>query len=382
MKIVDVDKKLKLIKDRIFEPSIEDELNFSALHAYCSASFQTFLSKINIVEHTNGFRKVLFNQAQAKYERLDIEIIDNLDVEELILPDKGLILCAFHYGAYQLITPALIKKNRKFFVVINNSDANNSNVLKESSDYFKFGKKRYKNTVQDTIIHLSIHNENFVFQAKELLENGYIMLVFIDGNSGIDGIMNTMGKNMLEIDFFDKKIFVKKGIASLSYSFKVPIFPIFFNRKDNGKSINICCYEPIFPNSNKTKSEYEEEAIPRLYELLSNHLKQRPYQWDGWLYVHKWLNLESLKDNKSTKYLRYSENENLIFNKNKYIKFNLKNKIFLLDKDTHLAYEINESFLKIINNEFKNLNSTDKKYYIKKGILINYENQKDNLKFS
>lgn len=324
---------------KIFNPTEVEIKEYSATYAYCCASFHVLLENLETHDYFKCFQKVLLNQATAKYERTNLDVVDRIDTSSISkLPEGGFILCSFHYSAYQIISPLLIKKNRKYFIVVNNSDSNNQDTIEKNIAGFKSAKKRYNNTVQENIIHLYTNEKDFVFRAKDLLSEGYIMLVFIDGNSGLDGIMKSSSKNLEKISFLQREMFVRKGIPSLSYSFKVPIIPMFSIRDKENQSVNIFISESIFPDLSISREQYSNKTIKKLYSLLEQYVQKRPFDWEGWLYIYKWLDIKSLEAKNSVSIKKIFDN--LEFNTAKYIKFQINENYFLLDKDTHLSYEI------------------------------------------
>lgn len=361
-------KKTKQLRERVFNPNQEDIRNYSGTEAFCSASFTVFLPHLPHSEHRQRFREVLFNQYYAFIERGDLNLADNLDLSGLkLIEDTGFILCSFHYGAYKLLSASLIKSNRKFFVVINNSV---SQEIKDANhDFFRIGKKRYKNTVQEKLIHLEAENVNFIFHAKELIEQGYIMLIFLDGNSGLDGIMNTTGKNMYGITFLDNEIYVKKGLTALSYAYNVPILPVFSLRNQDSPIIKIESLEPLYPDFSMTRNDYSKVVTQKLYSLLEDKVIENPFEWEGWIYVHKWLNIKNLTTEEEM-VPTHKKIEELKFNDKKYVTFMTSDKEFLLEKRTHLAYQISPKAKQIIDGNRSLLKEDELDFYLVNNILV------------
>lgn len=333
---------------KILKPTDSEIRDYSATYAYCCASFHQLRRSLKIEDYYATFQSILLNQATAKYERTNIELIDNIDSSSIsTIPYESFILCAFHYSAYQVLSSLLIKENRKYFIVINNSDANCPLTIKENRRAFQEIKKKYGNSVQNDIIHLYTNEREFIFEAKELLESGYIMLVFVDGNSGLDGIMRNDNRNLEKIDFLKKKIYVRKGIPSLSYAFKVPIIPIFSLRNKARNSCDIYIHDPIIPNFTASKQTYISEAICKLYGILEMYVKKALDEWEGWLYIYKWLDINSFHNEKT---LSLKSSQHLEYNKHRYMKFQINENYFVLDKDSHLSYEITYNIYKSLDN--------------------------------
>lgn len=359
---------LEKLKNEIFNPTREFSEKYSASEAFCAANFNIFLPNLDYQEHKQKFKEVFYNQYLSLHERIDLDLMDNLDLSNLnLIKDNGFILCSFHYGAYKLLSCALVKSNRKFFIVTNNS------VTKENRDedcqYFNIAKKRYGNTVQDELIHVSVQNKNFIYQSKQLISEGYIMLIYIDGNSGLDGVMKKSGKNMAKVTFLNQNIFVKQGLPVLSYVFNTPILPVFSLRQKETNVVLIESCSPIHPDLSISRINFGFKITQELYSILEQKVIENPFEWEGWLYVHKWLDTESLNPDLFIQETN-KKKEQLSFNQKKYVPFILSNKIFLLSKDTHLAYEADSDTKKIIAGDLNSFNQNQLDFYINKQILI------------
>lgn len=363
-------KEYEKIKSAIFNPSAEIAELHSKYEAFCSASFNVFLPNMDYKEHNQGFKEVLFNPTKAKFERINMNLIDKLDLSEFnLIEDSGSIISAFHYGSYQMISSALIKMNKKFFIAINVTLEVRTEVINESEKYFKLCKKRYNNTVQDNIIHLCVQNESFVIDAKNYIEQGYIMVMFIDGNSGSDGVMKFKSKNVTRIKFLNQYVSVKQGLPAMAYICNVPICPVFAERTNDPSVIKIKSYPPIIPNLEIPRNIFSTQATQQIYSILDQKLLKQPFEWDGWLYVHRWLERENL-DPKIKMNINDVKKEDLKFNKKKFFLFKERGLYFLLNKDTHLSYELSEETKKMITGTINALNEDELNYLKSKEIFI------------
>lgn len=336
---------------KIFFPTQEEIDNHSVYYAYCCANFHLLLVTLPVHDYLSSFRKVLLNQLYAKYERTNLDVVDKINISDFNqLPVGGLILCGFHFSAYQIISTLLIKSNRKYFIVVNNSVVNSKEVIESNAVCFHLAKSRYSNTSQKNIIHLYTDQMGFMLSAKELLMDGYTMLVFAEGNSGLDGIMKISNKNLLKIPFLGRDILVRRGIPILSYITCVPIVPIFSLRYYENNEIKVITHEPIFPDFNVSRDQYCLNTLKILYGILERYVINDPFSWEGWLYVNKWLVVHS---NATSAVSAVGNENNLIFNAKKYEKFRIDNNFFLLDKDSLLSYQIDYMLYEILNEGFQ-----------------------------
>ena len=333
-------KNKELLKDK-----------YTASIAFCSASINTFLPDINYNTHKDFVLKLFYNNHLSQKEKTNIKNLKKVECTNLKLPiNEGFFLVSFHYGSYHLISTLLLSMNYKVVVCVNETVFQNKTTIDSSIDGFK--KFKSNTDTNSDLKFLSVQEDSFVFNVKEYLEKNYAVLVFIDGNSGLDGIMNFDNKKKTDIDFFNQTIKVKYGIPSLAYSFNVPIIPVFSIRKWNSYLIKSC--NIIDVDKSLSKEAFSIYAIKKIYSELESQLKINPFQWEGWLYVHRFLDLTNLKDISMWEKRVVKKVNNLKFNNKKFAYFKLKDSHFLLNKYTHLSYEIDETIKEIIFSNKKN----------------------------
>ena len=122
----------------------------------------------------------------------------------------------------------------------------------------------------------------------------------------------------------------------------------------------------ILPGRSISRKQFALETIQKLYDLLQQVISKNPYDWEGWLYVHKWIDFEKLIGRKVEK----RKSGTLTFNLSKYVPFIIEGKNFLLDKDTHLSYEIDDKILQAIEGKIEHLNKEELSLLTDKNILI------------
>lgn len=363
--------KLRKIEAEFKKSWMINKRKLSASEAFCSASFQVFLPNMNYKDHHKNFMKVFFNSSLAKYERLNFKLIDTINDEDFVFPntDKGFIIAGFHYGSYHLISSYLIKNNKKFIVAVNETVAVKKNIIDESNKGLQEYKKAHPSIDIEEIQYLSVQDELFVFKAKELLNEGFILLMFVDGNSGLDGIMKFESKNRVELSFMGQVVKVKYGLPSLSYAFNVPILPVISTRIRKNK-MKITSFDLIYPDRSMSREDFSKSSIINIYKILEKVVKANPLEWDGWLYIHRWLDITNLKatENQSNTNKKLKK---LKFNSKKYAFFSLGENNFLLDKNTHLSYEIDADITDVIfSKNVTKCNRTIIQNCIEKNILI------------
>ena len=145
-------------------------------------------------------------------------------------------------------------------------------------------------------------------------------------------------KNAVNVNFLGQKVFFRKGLAMLSYYTKCPLIPILsYYDEDDYPHWEI--KKPIVPNSELNAQDYATSATVTIFKILEEALKFYPDQWEGWLYLHKFLNMELKNDNEV---LEYKNNgSRLEVNPNIGL-FAYDEKYYVFNKDTYTIIELSQ----------------------------------------
>jgi KDO2-lipid IV(A) lauroyltransferase len=131
---------------------------------------------------------------------------------------------------------------------------------------------------------------NSLLSAARALKRGRSVVIYIDGNSGVGS--NWENDRMQPVRFFDKTLLARTGIAYLSHLSGVPIVPVTCKR-DEAASLTLTLHPALTPDG-LARDAYVRDTTAELYALLEREIAATPGQWEGWLYVHKFLQKRQL----------------------------------------------------------------------------------------
>lgn len=273
------------------------------------------------------------------------------------------IFVSFHLGSFRSAMAFLIKANLNVVLII---DPLPFQIQKDDiiNQYKKI--KDFFNSTSDLIIYPADRKDLSIQILSKTKEN-YSVLAFVDGNTGMNGAFNQ--KNAVKVNFLGQKVFFRKGLAMLSYYTKCPLIPILsYYDEDDYPHWEI--KNPIIPNLELNAQDYATSATVKVFKILEDALKSYPDQWEGWLYLHKFLDIE-LKNDKEI--LEYTNNGNrLEINPNIGL-FAYDEKYYVLNKDTYAIIELSkEIFIKLNQTVFFDVNNEDTDniiFLLKKNIL-------------
>lgn len=134
---------------------------------------------------------------------------------------------------------------------------------------------------------LEVEGDNVGKELFLSLRAGRIGLIYVDGNMGPE--TNQKQENELLVDFFDKTIKVKAGIARLAQAFNYPILPLFIVGSDENARIEFD--SPILPRDKKSQSKetWQLQTMQSLYTKLEKRVAEDPSQWEYAMCLHRWL---------------------------------------------------------------------------------------------
>jgi len=199
----------------------------------------------------------------------------------------------------------------------------------------------------ETLEILNAENSQIVLQAIRRLRSGKSLLFYIDGNTGVGGYYADMDK-LIKIKFFNNDLYARKGIAFLSHFTQTPIIPVICIRT-GWLSREIHFLDPIKPNKETKKEEYNKKATQLLYSNLEKYVSKYPEQWEGWLYVHKFLDTRKFEKNYEFKITKknnksFNVNHKFILDKDRFAVLTYSNKNLLFDKQSFQLFPISNQF--------------------------------------
>lgn len=188
-----------------------------------------------------------------------VELIGGEYLEEAVKGGKGGIIATGHNGNWELMGGALASYGFPLVGV----------AKKQRSE----GPDRFINE-QRRGIGMHITYKDDVREMYKMLEKGYFIGLIMDQDTNRhDGVV---------LDFFDKPTNCTPGAASMARFKKVPIFPGFIHRKEDGSHV-ITIYPPLKTEWTKDKREDLKRVTQEIVRITEDHIKKYPEEW-FWLH--------------------------------------------------------------------------------------------------
>ncbi len=327
-----------------------------------SSSFRRLFPEIlEMHSYDSAFIELMWKRRLATLDEIETERVFDIEftgnTASVIADTKSpRIFAAYHLGSYRAIIGGLAKLGYDFTLIVN-------------GEVYKNQKDRIQQTVIDINKRCNTHSDFEILNAEAYdtamkmvrhLKKGRSIIAYADGNTGTGGAFR-QDEKLLNIQFFNQPIFARQGIAYASFLSNVPIVPVISYRKKETDLI-LEFFDPIDPNETISRKQYCDSTTKQLFKYLEEKIKLYPLQWEGWLYVHKYLNnlvIASEAPNEVIKnigvhLINKTENDLVRFNHDRFSLFVMEDNGFLFDRDQYRAFPFEKSvfhFLKSYWNE-------------------------------
>lgn len=350
----------------ILNPTERNIEQLSYRYTLFCANIKKFLPLINPKEYYKMFQDLLYYQYSSDIEQNSLDYLDaskiinrsNINLDNY-KNEHPIIFATFHLGSYRLINSLLYEKGFKIALIIDESVF--ASQLTKFTDTLNNVLRPKENS--DLVI-LNVNDRTSIFKLKQLISEGYVMSVYLDGNKSINNKKQDFSKGYIKIPFLNNKIFVKNGVGMLAKFLNAKIVPVVAYRDDLDTNF-IEFGSEISINDYKSKEEFSIKSIELCYKKLEEKLILYPTQWECWLYIHDWF----IRDFN----VPYSNIKNLKkeFNTERYNTFIVKECYFIFDLYSYQSFPIEKKLFEALkNNKYDDIEINLQNELIQKNILI------------
>lgn len=353
-------------KKKIYNPTPEDLKKASYSFALFSANIKKFLPEINPEKYREMYQEVLCYQKTSGLEQSNTDYLKKckitnhslIDIDDLSVSIPT-FFTTFHLGSYRLLNCFLFQKGHKVVLLIDESVfmSQQEEMLRVCNEVLN------KKETSDMII-LNVKDRSSIFKLKQLIEQGYVVSVYLDGNTGVHDKNQDFSKSYIPIQFLNNTIYVKNGIGKLAALLEAQLIPVVSYRENNDFN-HLEFHKELKLNNFKDKQEYSVKSIEIAYTKLEEKLALYPTQWECWLYIHKWF-----LRNRQTSYFESSKLAGLL-NTERYTTYVLGESPFLFDMLDYTSFPIDKNLFDALNNNnFNEITPQFRQELILKNIII------------
>jgi hypothetical protein len=217
----------------------------------------------------------------------------------LMQQGRGLIISTFHYGPFRYILDDLMAFG---FRVVFGLDADSAHSFRKRFrliDPLNAGGESGENPIaigHGSVRIIDVERSQLAGVAlMKALRRNEIVLLFADGNCGLDGPRGATNKTSLQ--FLNCSISVKAGISHLAAASGAPILPVYAVDRDAGAHGSpdlfrgqLHCDGVITPGVFRSadRESFAAECMSTLFGRLSELILEDPTEWEGAHVFHRW----------------------------------------------------------------------------------------------
>ena len=244
-----------------------------------SACLNRFIPTMPESTYVEFYRSVLQNQMYAWEDQLYVDPVANSQIigEQYILNTPS-IFCSFHISSYRMGLKYLATRGFPISLVVSDD------VLKSQRDIIQ---QVFSSASGGRPIGLiDANSPQSLLTMIRALQSGQSLFVYIDGNTGSDGMSST-NPNLVEQSLLNSSLFVRKGVPVLSHISGAPIIPLMTCRES--QTFKMTFFRPILPDAGMSRDQYIRNSLQTLYGILEQQLRVSPESWEAWLYIYKFV---------------------------------------------------------------------------------------------
>lgn len=207
-------------------------------------------------------------------------------LERSLAAGRGAIVCTQHLGPYRRIFYELIQQGFYVHLLVDDKVSRSLGMIQDRQ-------RRYNpdagEALRERLTLLNAEKPGTVRQIFEALEKNEVVLVYLDGNTGVGapGSESQVHANNVEVEFFGQPILVRRGTCQISYHKGAPLVPL-FARWEPGHRAVLDFQEPILPQPETSVDDFCVEGMQRLFRLAEDVIRSRPEQFEEWVHLHRW----------------------------------------------------------------------------------------------
>lgn len=307
-----------------------------------SAGLVNYLPTIPIEMHEDIYKQILLHKKLSMLEQSDYAVLDHVHTHgwsvglHAILRSHPTVICTFHTGSYRLLNLFLCRHQINYTLVVASQVASTEAEL-FSTIYHALPGSSNSNKLNI----IDAEAPNALMQMLRELKAGRSLLFYIDGNTGA-GSPAGKNDNCCLVDFLEQQIYARKGIAYIAHLAKAAILPV-VSYRSTWENIHLKFFEPIIPDRQKSRDQFASKATQQLYDLVAPIISQYPEQWEGWLYLHKSVNIINRTEAEGQCSLSDQVTDSIMLNSFRYGLCKINGLPFLLQKNNYSFYEISNA---------------------------------------
>ncbi|QHV95164.1 lysophospholipid acyltransferase family protein [Spirosoma endbachense] len=341
-------QELTRCRDHFRQLNLQKERGYLMKLTTFSANVENIMPSISRSEHETLFQELLLQQIFTNFDQKCLtagDLVKTRGAQEYLAKQDGpRIYCTYHLGSYRLLTSVLFRRGVDCILLVgNNMNRTQGDDMTEHIEAL-----REKHGLTNVFRVVEAGHPSAGLTVLRELKAGRSLIVFVDGSPETAPEPGEEDK-FLSVPLGSRRVLTRKGVGYLSHATGAPIIPVVSYRQPDLTNV-LHCLDPIRPIRNSDRDMYCREAMTQLYKAFWPYLKRYPAQWEGWTFIHLFLEPELAKN---TRFSGWPTRPT--FNQDRYSLCDLEQAPILFDRRLYQTYEITEDLRDLLLN----INSVD-----------------------
>lgn len=308
-----------------------------------SANVGNIMPSIPREDHARLFSELLLQQVFTAFDQQCLSAGDLVQWQGSPLPmgqaNSPKIYCTYHLGSYRLLTSVLFRKGVDCVLLV----GSNMNRSQGEGMTAHIEGLRQKYGLTNVFRVVETGNPAAGLTVLRELKAGRSLIVYVDGSPETEPKAGEEAQ-FLSVQFGSRQLLTRKGVGYLSHAAKVPIVPVVCYRRPDLSNV-LHSLNPIHPDLKSDREAYCQEVMQQLYDAFWPYLQTYPGQWEGWNYIHLFLE-PGIPQTNPTRH----PDRRLTFNEVRYTVGDLEQAPILFDRQLYQTYEITADLRDLLLN--------------------------------
>ena len=194
---------------------------------------------------------------------------------------RGVLIVPSHFGPYRWIAPALLELGLRVTLLV---DERNQGLV--DADVASRMDRLFPALAWEDFATVNSGDPAALWQLARALRAGRAVVMFADGNSGVEGLAAARGA--LTLPFLGQEIRVRPGIGALAANTDAAVVPVF--TQDRGQDAPILRFDPpILRAASEPRAGFAARVMGSLFATLEREIRAQPTRWEEWWLLPRWL---------------------------------------------------------------------------------------------
>lgn len=194
---------------------------------------------------------------------------------------RGVLVVPSHFGPYRWTAMALLELGLRVTLLV---DERNQGLV--DTDVAGRMDRLFPALAWDHFATVNSGDPAALWQLARALRAGRAVVMFADGNSGVEGLAAARGA--LTLPFLGQTIRVRPGIGALAANTDAAVLPVF--AQDRGLAPPILRFDPpILRADAEPRPAFAPRVMHALFATLEREVRAQPTRWEEWWLLPRWL---------------------------------------------------------------------------------------------